>query len=155
MQNGTLSTLMNANLIYKNFSGKTNEYNTAGLRSFSILITDPEMAAAMAEDGWNIKELRKRDENDPQHWHLPVAIGYKAYPPEIIMIKGHGATTKKVHLSEDMLDQLDYATIENVDLTIRARVWESRGKGGVKAYLKKMYVTIEEDPLDAKYAELV
>lgn len=151
MQNNTISTIENARLIYKNFSGREGDYNTAGVRSFSILIENPDMAEQMMTDGWNIKPLRKRNEEDPQHWHLPVAVSYKAYPPEIILVTSQN---KRVYLSEDMLDQLDYATIENVDLTIRARIWESRGKSGVKAYLKKMFLRIEEDPLDAKYADL-
>jgi len=28
------------------------------------------------------------------------------------------------------------------------------GKSGIKAYLQSMYITIEEDPLEAKYSEL-
>lgn len=154
MENGTICKIENAKLIYRNFSGTVNEYNTTGLRSFSILIDDPDMASAMAEDGWVIKEMKRRREDEPIHWHLPVAVGYKAFPPEVILVSGEKPNIRKVNLSEDTIGQLDYATLENVDLTIRARVWESHGKGGVKAYLKKMYVRIEEDPLDAKYANL-
>ena len=40
-----------------------------------------------------------------------------------------------------------------MDLTINPYVWEANGNTGVKAYLGTMYVTIAEDPLDAKYAD--
>ena len=51
------------------------------------------------------------------------------------------------------IDSLDYVEILNVDLTITPYVWEANGNSGVKAYLGTMYVTIAEDPLDAKYAD--
>ena len=41
-----------------------------------------------------------------------------------------------------------------MDLTLNPYAWEVNGKTGVKAYLKSIFVTIVEDDLDRKYADV-
>lgn len=139
----------NAKLIFKNFSGAEGPYNTAGVRSFSLLLDTPELIHLFGDAGYNIKPLRMREEDEEQHYHLPVAVSYKILPPEVWLVTDAG----KVPLTEETIGNLDYSQIEMVDLSIRPRYWELNGRTGVKAYLKKMFATINQDPLDLKYAD--
>jgi hypothetical protein len=140
-------------IIFRNFEGKEGRYNKAGSRNFGVLV-DKDVADAMLEDNWNIKYLQPREdeeeETEPQAW-LPVEAAYdRGRPPRVVLITSRGRT----NLTEDEVEMLDWADIINVDLIVRPYTWDVNGKSGVKAYLQSMYVTIEEDALEQKYAEM-
>jgi len=137
----------NAQLIFKNFSGREGPYNKAGERNFAVILED-EAAIQMLEDGWNVKYLEPREEEDTPKPYISVKVNFAVRPPRVVMITSGG----RLHLNEASIETLDWADIETVDLICNASVWTVNGKSGVKAYLKSMYVTINEDDLDRKYA---
>ena len=109
------------------------------------------MVPDLQRDGWNVKSRESLNDPDAVTWYIKVEASYRARPPKVVCIPN--LTRRKVYLNEQTIDSLDYVEILNVDLTINPYVWEANGKTGVKAYLGTMYVTIAEDPLDAKYAD--
>lgn len=142
-------TIENARLIFRNFSGNQTAYNPQGRRNFCVILEDEKLADALAKDGWNVKELQPREEGDKPQPYMQVAVSYENIPPMIKVISSRGQTI----LDESTVNMLDWAEIKNVDLIIHPYNWEVNGKSGVKAYVKTMYVTIEEDELAAKYEQ--
>ena len=141
-----------ARIVFRpNFSGREERYNRAGDRNFCIAIDDPVMAQRLTDDGWNIRIKEPVNEGDEPLYYLQVAVRFDNFPPKVTMMTQ--GNRKGTILDEESVEALDYADIRNVDLIIHPSFWEVSGKSGIKAYLKTMYVTIEEDVFAAKYAE--
>lgn len=140
-------------ILFRNFAGKEGQYNRAGDRNFGVIIPDTATAEAMLADGWNIKYLKPREddeEGEETPW-LSVSVNFdKGRPPKIMLVTSRGRTA----LDEDSVETLDWADITNVDLIVRPYTWEVSGRTGIKAYLQSMYVTIDEDELERKYSEM-
>lgn len=143
-------TFESARIAFRNFAGKEGQYNREGDRNFVLILEDPAVAQQMADDGWNIKYLRPREEGDDPTPYVQVSVSYKSRPPRVVMITSRGRTD----IPEEMLEILDWVDIASVDLIINPYQWAVNGKTGIKAYLKSIYITIQEDELERKYADV-
>lgn len=136
-----------ARLVFRNFAGKEGQFNREGDRNFAVILDD-ETAKVMLNDGWNVKFLASREEGEEDTPYIQVSVGFKNKPPRIVMI----TSTSRTHLNEDSVAVLDWAEVRICDLIARAYHWDVNGKTGIKAYLQSMFITIEEDALERKYA---
>lgn len=136
-----------ARLLFRNFSGEESQYNTTGDREFSLIL-DPDIGDQMLKDGWNVKLLPSREEGVPDTPYISVRVNFKNRPPNIVLI----TSTARTNLREDTVGILDWADIQMCDLIARGYDWSVGDKSGTKAYLQTMFVTIEEDALERKYA---
>lgn len=142
-------------IIFRNFEGRASKYNAEGSRNFGVILPE-DVAAAMASDGWPVKRLNPSEEEKEQGieqgppW-VPVKVAYdRGRPPRIISITSRGRT----NITEDTVAGLDNITMANVDLIVSPYNWSVGDKSGISVYLQTMYVTVEEDELDRKYAAM-
>lgn len=137
-----------AHVIWKNFEGRDERgYNKDHKRTFNIVINNPKAIQRMLDDGWNLKMLKPRDEEEEQNpsYALPVEVKYDSdhewMNPTIEMI------TRTAHtvVSEDNVGLLDHAHIGKWNIVVRPYPWNVNGRSGIKAYLNKIEAFVEED----------
>jgi hypothetical protein len=138
--------LEDVRIIFRNFAGKEGMYNREGDRNFAVVLPQ-DVAEDMKKNGWNVKVLKARDEDETDTPYISVSVNFKGRPPTIKMISSRGATD----IDEGTVELLDYVDIAQVDLIIRPYDWAVSGNTGRKAYLQSLYITIIEDPLALKY----
>jgi hypothetical protein len=141
-----------ARIGFRNFSGKEGKFNPAGKRNFCVFL-NRDLADRLIEDGWNVRELSPRSEDDNSQPYLQVAVSFENIPPKVVLITSQG----KTYLDEESVGLLDWAEIQFVDLIIRPYNWvvqegTKNEKSGVKAYVKSMYIEIVEDQFEKKWA---
>ena len=147
-------------MLFKNFRGLEKRkdgkvVNTAGTRTFAVVIDDPDMANDMALEGWNVKISKHTDPDEKPTYYIPVAVDFSNTDRFPVSIYLYTRRRRKL-LDESEVGQLDSAEFANVDLLIKPSRWEKRDRNGVnrgiKAYLKEMHATLEESRFAEKYA---
>lgn len=142
-------TMRNVRIVYRNFTGKADDFNPLGKRQFSVILSDVD-ADNMERDGWNVKRPKANEDGETRQPHIQVEASYKLKPPKIFVITSRGKTP----WGESEIGMLDWVDIVNVDIKLNPYYWELGGKAGIKAYLESLYITIEEDELDLAYADV-
>ena len=78
-----------------------------------------------------------------------MSFAYK--PPALYMVNKFG----KMLVDEEDLKMFDESDLANVDLILNPYNWKYHNDTGIKAYLKKMYATLNTDELDDLYPDAV
>lgn len=136
-------------LIYRNFEGRKDKFNKEGDRNFGVVIPQ-DMADQLVKEGWLVKCRPGREEGDPPLCFLHVSLRFDVFPPRIYFVTSRGKTA----LDAKTCSMVDVADIENVDIIIRPYNWTVDGEQGTKAYLKSIWIKLQETSLDAKYADV-
>jgi len=141
-----------AKITYRNFTGVKTEYNREGDKNFCVIIPDDKIAQQLADDGWNVKIKPPRSEDEGTFCYLPVKVNYDNIPPEIYTVTRKGTNL----LTDETVKSLDKASIRSVDLEVRPYNWVTQPgtkneKSGVAAYVKAMWVVLEESSFAEKY----
>ena len=139
-----------AQIIFKNFAGAARKFNAAGNRNFNVFIDDPKLVDILAEEGFNVRILPARDEEDEPRHVLKINVSYKKIPPTIVQHTGRNS----VNLDEEDIAGLDSTFISSVDVEFSPyRFQREDGSEGRSAYLRTLHVILEEDVFADKYAE--
>lgn len=163
-----------AKIVFRNFAGQGTPYNREGSRNFSVVIPNKEAAIAYYNAGWNVsvkgttpedKEalrggknfmekvaiLNQRGTDNDALYHLRCNVNLESKSPAQIFLIA-GKNRKPILMTKETVAQIDVMDIAHCDLVIRPYHWSTPTGGGITAYLKTMYVVINEDPFAAKYA---
>lgn len=142
-----------AKLLFTNFAGSPTRYNSeGGKREFSVALP-LNLVEDLERDGWNVKFRKNADgEFDPERPYLGVKVSYKFRAPAIWLITGG----RKQLMTEDTVGTLDNITIKTADMVIHPSVYDIRGQQGISAYVKELYVVIDDESASfaSKYADL-
>lgn len=137
-------TVEGTRLIFRNLRGEADDYNkNGGQRTTGVLIPN-EIAEDLKAEGWNIKWLKPRDEQDEPQAFLTVKCKYGRISPTIYICTAKNKTL----LTEETVGLVDISEIRDVDIVIRPYEYEP---GCISAYIKTMYVNVIEDEFAEKY----
>lgn len=158
-KNLTPVTIENAEIAFRNFSGKEGTFNREGDRNFAVFLPE-DVAEAMLNDGWNVKRLKPRPDADPDtlpQAFITVKVNFGGrIPPRInlITVDENDVKKRRQELDESNVNILDWVDPIQVDLILNPREYDVNGKQGVSCYLRALYLCIREDRLESKYEDV-
>ena len=152
-------TFKDVELRWKNFSGKSDDFNPQGKRFFHIVLNE-EMANELRNvelttksgkivHGANVKtHIPKTGEGDPMYT-LKILIG-DFFPEEVIRV----TPESRMKLNEDTIGNLDREYIEKAKVMVTLSPYERPGNTGITAYCRKLAVWIKEDNFDEDFKDI-
>lgn len=130
---------------YRNFAGDPDRFNPQGcMGNFWVFLTD-EKAHELEAQGLNVRWRENRDGD--MEGRLQVFVRFEHVPPKIFVKSGDKAT----ELDKDSVRGLNHDELSSASLIINPYRYVVNGREGVKAYLKKGYFTLSEDPYEAAF----
>ena len=152
-------TFKDVEMRWKNFSGKTDDFNPQGKRFFHIVLNEDMVnelrnvelttKSGKVVRGANVKtHVPKNGEGDPMYT-LKVLIG-DFFPEEVIRV----TPTNRMKLTEDTIGNLDREYIEKAKVMVTLTPYERPGNTGITAYCRKLAVWIKEDNFDEDFRDI-
>jgi len=146
--------LENCKITFRNLGGRPTDFDrTGGKRTFAVIL-NPESAEQLSAVGFDVKQFINKETGEPGEYYLKVKVNFRydddgnLIAPHIYLING----TSKQELTPNTVSVVDRADIKFVDLTITPWAYTAAGRSGISAYCVNMYVNIEEDEFEKKYA---
>lgn len=144
-------------IAFRNFRGNPERnYDHSNKRTVTFKIPE-EIKDDLINDGWNVKTRINKDyPDDPPTYLLEATVCFrtrdgKPKDPQIFIVR----PDRLIHVTEETVDTLDGLDIVSVDARLGPKYWEQGNRKGIRAYVNKMLITIEENPIDKKYREMV
>ncbi len=144
------------NMKFRNFAGKAGKFNAEGDRNFCLLLSEDD-AEDLKEEGYNVKYLKPRSEDEDPVPYIQVKVKYKnrfgealKRQPKIVQVTRYG----KTYLDEETISNLDWADIDDFSIAINPS-YRDGDDGSIKAtaYVQTLYVRIVEDEFESRYAD--
>ena len=145
----------NAVIMWTNFGGSPTKFNpNGGKRTFDLVLTE-RIAIMLDNDGWNIKSVRGKNEDDPVLYITEIGVNPRANMSVYLCEEVNGKKYRFRVKPED-LSVLDTYQYSDVALLIRPYVHGRENSAGstIKGYLRQMnLVRLNEDYFHDKYAD--
>lgn len=144
--------LEDVTLLFPNFAGEKKQYNDKGKRNFNIVLPE-ELAEIMFDEGWNVKRLKPRDEDEIGTAFLKINVNYegRTKPKASVVTLSKNIRTP---LDEEDIELFDWAEFATVDVIINPYDWDRNGEPMRTAYLANIIGIFSEDVLEQKYGHI-
>ncbi len=153
MNEPRLIVIDDTKFIFKtNFAGDPNEDRFRSTkRRGNIIIPDPEMAAALFNNGFKVKATKPKpgeEEDFEPTYYISAMLNYDSpWPPEVYLVSGNSAP---VPLDADSVGLVDKCYVLRVRVTLNP--YENPNTGIKSMYIRTMYV--EQDVADDPFAHM-